>query len=45
MPPLQLSAGVHELTFKNPDLKVARTVSVKVPKNGSVTVKVDLKKK
>jgi serine/threonine-protein kinase len=43
MAPLELSAGSHTLVLKNSDLDVSRTVVVKVPKNGTATVRVDLR--
>jgi serine/threonine-protein kinase len=44
MPPLELAAGRHVLTLKNPDLSVAKNLAVKVPRDGVVTVRVDLRK-
>ncbi len=42
MKPIELSAGVHRLVVKNIELKVSRQVTAKVPRNGSVTIRVDL---
>jgi serine/threonine protein kinase len=42
MPPLELSAGVHQLTLKNSELKVSRSITVKVPKGGTVVQRIDL---
>jgi serine/threonine-protein kinase len=44
MPPLELNAGKHTLTLRNSDLSVEKHVSVKVPRDGVVTVRVDLRR-
>jgi eukaryotic-like serine/threonine-protein kinase len=40
--PLELSAGVHSVVLVNPDLRVTKTVSVRVTAGERVTLKVDL---
>ncbi|MBK7862940.1 MAG: hypothetical protein IPJ65_30885 [Archangiaceae bacterium] len=42
LPPLELAAGTHTLTLVNPELKTSRSITVKVPRNGTVTQRVDL---
>jgi eukaryotic-like serine/threonine-protein kinase len=42
MPPIELPAGVHKLIVKNSELKVSRAVTVKVPRNGTATLRIDL---
>jgi serine/threonine-protein kinase len=43
MAPLELASGPHTLTLRNGDLKVTREVVVKVPRNATTTVRVDLR--
>jgi serine/threonine-protein kinase len=43
MAPLELAAGAHTLTLRNGDLKVTREVVVKVPRNATTTLRVDLR--
>jgi serine/threonine-protein kinase len=44
MPPFELAAGKHVLTLKNSDLSVEKHLPVKVPRDGVVTVRVDLRR-
>jgi serine/threonine-protein kinase len=43
LPPLELPVGKHVLTLKNAELSIERSVKVKVPRDGTVTVRVDLR--
>jgi serine/threonine protein kinase len=42
MAPLELPAGVHSLMVTNSELNVTRQLSVKVPRGGTVTLRIDL---
>jgi serine/threonine-protein kinase len=41
-PPFEMSAGVHTLTLKNPELGVVRKIRVEVPEGREVSVRADL---
>jgi hypothetical protein len=42
LPPIELPAGTHAIRLENPELKVSRTLTVKVKPNGTVVQRVDL---
>ncbi|MFL5319623.1 MAG: serine/threonine protein kinase [Myxococcaceae bacterium] len=42
MPPVEVPSGTQTFTLKNSELKITKTVTVKVPAGGTVTLKADL---
>ena len=42
MAPLDLPTGAHHLVVKNSELNVTRAVEARVPRGGTVTIRVDL---